>query len=31
MYIREGDVKLSVVNSAGKEAVVEVLGPGDFF
>jgi CRP/FNR family transcriptional regulator, cyclic AMP receptor protein len=31
MYLREGSVKLTVVNSAGKEAVVEILGPGDFF
>jgi CRP/FNR family cyclic AMP-dependent transcriptional regulator len=30
-YIQEGRVKLSVVNQAGKEAVVAVLGPGDFF
>ena len=31
MYIRAGAVKLTVVNKAGKEAVVEILGPGDFF
>ncbi len=31
MYLREGGVKLTVVNTAGKEAVVEILGPGDFF
>src|SRR5579863_1088052 len=31
MYIQRGSVKLSVVNSVGKEAVVGVLGPGDFF
>jgi CRP-like cAMP-binding protein len=31
MYLREGGVKLTVVNAAGKEAVVEILGPGDFF
>jgi CRP/FNR family cyclic AMP-dependent transcriptional regulator len=31
MYIREGGVKLTVVNTVGKEAVVEMLGPGDFF
>jgi CRP/FNR family cyclic AMP-dependent transcriptional regulator len=30
-YIQEGGVKLSVVNAAGKEAVVAILGPGDFF
>jgi len=31
MHLREGGVKLSVVNQVGKEAVVAVLGPGDFF
>ncbi len=31
MYIREGGVSLSVVNGAGKEAVVAVLKAGDFF
>ena len=31
MYIREGGVKLSVVSKEGKEAVVALLGPGDFF
>jgi CRP/FNR family transcriptional regulator, cyclic AMP receptor protein len=31
MYLQEGGVKLSVVNEVGKEAVVAVLGPGDFF
>lgn len=31
MYIQRGGVKLSVVNGVGKEAVVAVLGPGDFF
>jgi CRP/FNR family transcriptional regulator, cyclic AMP receptor protein len=31
MYIQEGGVKLSVVNETGKEAVVAILGPGDFF
>src|ERR1700682_6013121 len=31
MFIQEGKVKLSVVNEAGKEAVVAILGPGDFF
>src|SRR5271170_5032862 len=30
-YIQEGGVRLSVVNETGKEAVVAVLGPGDFF
>ena len=31
MYIQQGRVKLTVVNGTGKEAVVAVLGPGDFF
>jgi CRP/FNR family transcriptional regulator, cyclic AMP receptor protein len=31
LYIQKGGVRLSVVNEAGKEAVVAVLGPGDFF
>ena len=31
MYIRSGGVKLSVLSKAGKEAVVAMLGPGDFF
>jgi CRP-like cAMP-binding protein len=30
MYIQEGRIKLTVVNEDGKEAVVAVLGPGDF-
>jgi CRP/FNR family transcriptional regulator, cyclic AMP receptor protein len=30
-YIQKGGVKLSVVSAAGKEAVVAILGPGDFF
>jgi CRP-like cAMP-binding protein len=30
-YIQEGGVKLVVINAAGKEAVVAILGPGDFF
>jgi CRP-like cAMP-binding protein len=30
-YIQTGGVKLSVVSPAGKEAVVAILGPGDFF
>ncbi len=30
-YIQDGSVKLSVLSSAGKEAVVAMLGPGDFF
>jgi len=31
LYIQKGGARLSVVNEAGKEAVVAVLGPGDFF
>jgi len=31
MYIQEGGVKLSVVNTSGREAVIAILGPGDFF
>src|SRR5271155_547589 len=31
MYIQEGGVKLTVVNETGREAVVAILGPGDFF
>jgi CRP-like cAMP-binding protein len=30
LYIQKGSVKLSVISPAGKEAVVAVLGPGDF-
>jgi CRP/FNR family cyclic AMP-dependent transcriptional regulator len=30
MYIRDGGVRLTVVNTVGKEAVVAILGPGDF-
>jgi len=30
IYIQTGRVKLSVVNESGREAVVAVLGPGDF-
>src|SRR5271170_5261363 len=31
MYIQEGGVKLTVLNEVGREAVVAILGPGDFF
>jgi CRP/FNR family transcriptional regulator, cyclic AMP receptor protein len=31
MYIQSGGVKLSVLSKAGKEAVVAMLGPGQFF
>ena len=30
-YLQQGGVKLSVLSSSGKEAVVAMLGPGDFF
>jgi CRP-like cAMP-binding protein len=30
IYIQEGAVKLTVVNGTGKEAVVALVGPGDF-
>jgi CRP/FNR family transcriptional regulator, cyclic AMP receptor protein len=30
-YIQAGGVKLSVVSAAGREAIVAMLGPGDFF
>jgi CRP-like cAMP-binding protein len=30
-YIQDGGVKLSVLSKSGKEAVVAMLGPGDFF
>jgi CRP/FNR family cyclic AMP-dependent transcriptional regulator len=29
-YIQNGKVKLTVVSNAGKEAVIAILGPGDF-
>ena len=29
-YIQKGKVKLTVVSNAGKEAVIAILGPGDF-
>jgi CRP/FNR family cyclic AMP-dependent transcriptional regulator len=31
IYIQEGGIRLSVVSEGGKEAVVAMLGPGDFF
>jgi len=31
MYIQSGGVKLTVVNEVGKEAVLAILGPGNFF
>ena len=31
MYVQSGSVKLTVVNEGGKEAVVAIVGTGDFF
>jgi CRP/FNR family cyclic AMP-dependent transcriptional regulator len=31
MYIQRGGIKISVLSRTGKEAVVAMLGPGDFF
>jgi CRP/FNR family cyclic AMP-dependent transcriptional regulator len=31
IYLQEGGVKLTVISESGKEAVVAMLGPGDFF
>ena len=31
LYIQNGRVKISVLNKAGKEAVLEILAPGNFF
>jgi CRP/FNR family transcriptional regulator, cyclic AMP receptor protein len=31
MYVQSGGVKFTVVNESGKEAVVALFGPGDFF
>ena len=31
MYLLQGAVKLAVISAAGKEAIVSVLHPGDFF
>jgi CRP/FNR family transcriptional regulator, cyclic AMP receptor protein len=30
LYIQSGNVKLTIVNAQGKEAVIALLGPGDF-
>ena len=30
-YVQQGGVKLRVISHAGKEAIVAMLGPGDFF
>jgi CRP/FNR family transcriptional regulator, cyclic AMP receptor protein len=31
MYLQSGSIKLSVLSKTGKEAVIALLGPGDFF
>jgi CRP/FNR family cyclic AMP-dependent transcriptional regulator len=31
LYLQSGGVKVTVLNEVGKEAVVAILGPGDFF
>jgi len=31
IYIQEGSVKITALSAAGKEAIIAVLGPGDFF
>src|SRR4029077_7526221 len=31
MYVQKGGVKFTVVSESGKEAVVAIFGPGDFF
>jgi CRP-like cAMP-binding protein len=31
LYLQAGTVKITVSSSAGKEAVIALLGPGDFF
>src|SRR2546425_7205341 len=31
LYIQKGGVKLAVLSETGREAVVAMLGPGDFF
>jgi CRP-like cAMP-binding protein len=31
LYLQAGGVKLTIVNDVGKEAVIAILGPGDFF
>ena len=31
LYIQKGSVRLSIVSETGKQAVVAILGPGDFF
>ena len=31
LYVQDGGVKLSILSGSGKEAVVAMVGPGDFF
>jgi len=31
LYVRSGNVKLSVISKPGREAIVAMLGPGEFF
>jgi CRP-like cAMP-binding protein len=31
LYLQKGSIKISVLSRTGKEAVVALLGPGDFF
>ena len=31
MYIQEGGVKITALSEGGKEAIIAILGPGDFF
>ena len=31
MYIQEGGVKITAVSAGGKEAIIAILGPGEFF
>src|SRR5207237_3568438 len=31
MFVQKGSIKISVLSRTGKEAVVAMLGPGDFF
>jgi|ERR1700730_8582435 len=31
MYIQQGGVKITALSTAGKEAIIAILGPGDFF
>jgi CRP-like cAMP-binding protein len=31
MYLQQGSVKLTVLSRSGKEAIISVLQPGDFF